>query len=46
MIKIFKDYFFNNYSKNDFINLKIITKSLLFTLIPLHNNDKCFDYYN
>jgi capsule biosynthesis phosphatase len=25
--------------------IKIITKSLLFTLIPLHNNDNCNDFY-
>ena len=25
--------------------LKIITGSLLFTLIPLHNNEKCVEYY-
>jgi len=28
------------------MNLKIITKSLIFTLIPLHNNEKCIKYYN
>ena len=46
MIANFKDYFINKYSNNDFNNLKIITKSLLFTLIPLHNNEKCKKYYN
>lgn len=46
MIKIFENYFLNKYSKKDFFNLKIITKSLLFTLIPLHNNEKCIEYYN
>jgi len=46
MIVSFKEYFINNYSYNDFINLKIITQSLLFSLIPLHNNNKCNDYYN
>ena len=25
--------------------VKWITKSLLFTLIPLHNDDKCVQYY-
>jgi len=45
MIKIFTDYFISKYSNDDFNNLKIITKSLLFTLIPLHNNNKCDDYY-
>jgi len=31
--------------KNDLQNIKVITKLLLFTLIPLHNNDKCYKYY-
>ena len=46
MINYFKEYFINKYSESDFSNLKMITKSLLFTLIPLYNNDKCLDYYN
>jgi hypothetical protein len=46
MKQIFIDYFIKSYSIDDFENLKIITKSLLFTLIPLHNNDKCYKYYD
>tara|TARA_Y100000768_G_scaffold386187_1_gene373976 strand:- start:1289 stop:3166 length:1878 start_codon:yes stop_codon:yes gene_type:complete len=46
MINIFKNFFINKFSQKDFENLKIITKSFLFTLIPLHNNEKCIDYYN
>ncbi len=46
MIKYFKDYFVDHFSQKDFENLKVITKSLLFTLIPLHNNEKCIEYYN
>ena len=45
MINIFKKYFIDKYSEKDFENLKLITKSLLFTLIPLHNNEKCSKYY-
>lgn len=45
LISLFKKYFINKYSKPDFENLKLITKSLLFTLIPLHNNNKCIKYY-
>lgn len=43
-------YFLKNYLKT-FKNpiyiyyLNIITASLLFTLIPLHNNEKCIQYY-
>lgn len=46
MIGYFERYFLEFYGKNDFDNLKWITKSLLITLIPLHNNEKCNYYYN
>ena len=46
LIECFTNYFLTNFTHEDFSNLKIITKSLLFTLIPLHNNDKCIKYYN
>ena len=45
MIHFFKKYIIENYSIEDFQNIKLITKSLLFTLIPLHNNIKCKEYY-
>ena len=45
MINYFEKYFIELYSDNDFKNLKMIANSLLFTLIPLHNNNKCFEYY-
>tara|TARA_B110000208_G_C11794398_1_gene438922 strand:- start:1164 stop:3068 length:1905 start_codon:yes stop_codon:yes gene_type:complete len=45
MLSCFKRYFLNKFSVDDFKNLKLITKSLLFTLIPLHDNDKCISYY-
>ena len=41
----FEERFLNIYNEIDFYYLKIITASLLFTLIPLHNNDKCKYYY-
>jgi len=46
IISIFTNYFIELYSEEDMKNLKLITKSLLFTLIPLHNNEKCIKYYN
>lgn len=46
LISVFKDFFLNKFNKEDFQNLKLITKSLIFTLIPLHNNEKCIHYYN
>lgn len=45
MKKVFEDFFLKKYTKEDFENMKIITKSLLFSLLPLHNNDKCYKYY-
>ena len=45
-IQYFENYFINTYSLDDFKNLITITKSLLFTLIPLHDNEKCIKYYN
>jgi hypothetical protein len=44
-LNYFEEKFKNIYSDIDFYYLKIITASLLFTLIPLHNNDKCKYYY-
>jgi dTDP-glucose pyrophosphorylase len=46
MIHIFETYFIEHFSFDDLKNLKLITKSLLFSLIPLHNNDKCNEYYD
>jgi aminoglycoside phosphotransferase len=46
MIKTFEEYFIKLFSYEALKNLKIITKSLLFTLIPLHNNEKCKEYYD
>lgn len=40
MIHIFQNYFIDTFSDEDFKNLKLITKCLLFSLIPLHNNEK------
>lgn len=46
MINKFEEIFIDWFSEDDFENLKIITNSLLFTLIPLHDNDKCMKYYS
>jgi len=45
MIEIFKKFYIEKYSENDFQNLKLITKSLIFTLIPLHSNNNT-KFYN
>jgi len=46
MMNVFETYFIELYSKKDLNNVKLITKSLLFSLIPLHNNEKCGQYFN
>jgi aminoglycoside phosphotransferase len=46
IVDYFTDYFITLYSENDFINLKMITKSMLFSLIPLHDNENCLKFYN
>jgi len=45
MVECFETYFIEKYSEEDLNNLKLITKSLLFTLIPLHDDEKCQSYY-
>jgi len=46
LINIFFNYIIKNYGENYVKIIKNITNSLLFTLMPLHNNTKCFEYYN
>ena len=41
----FEKEFLCKYTPYDFKNLKMITKSLLYSLLPLHNNEKCASYY-
>jgi capsule biosynthesis phosphatase len=45
MIQVFTEYFINLYSEKYFEILKMVVKSLLFSLIPLHDNELCFKYY-
>ncbi len=45
LIEYFVELFVNRFSENDFDNLKLVTKSLLFSLIPLHDNEKCTKFY-
>lgn len=42
----FEKLFLEKYNEKDLYYLKIITASLLFSLLPLHNNEKCIEYYN
>jgi len=44
-INFFIKYFLKFYSKDDLKNLKMITKSLFFSLIPLHDNENCNKFF-
>jgi hypothetical protein len=44
-INIFENFIKENYGETYINHIKMITNSLLFTLLPLHNNNKCFEYY-
>lgn len=46
MKSVFEEYFIKLYSEKDMINVRKITNSLLFSLIPLHDNEKCIKYYH
>ena len=43
--KKMKNYFESKFTPNELNNIKLITSSLLFSLIPLHDNDKCIQYF-
>ncbi len=45
LIETFERYFTEMYSIEELHRLKIMTKSLLFSLIPLHDNERCAKYY-
>jgi capsule biosynthesis phosphatase len=45
-INTFINYFLKFYSQEDLYNMKMIAKCLLFSLIPLHDDEKCVEYYN
>lgn len=46
LIQYFEERFIDDFGKEQLTYLKYLTASLLFTLIPLHNNNKCGQYYN
>ena len=45
LLEYFESYFIESYSIQELLIMKTITKSLLFSLIPLHDNEKCDKYY-
>jgi hypothetical protein len=46
LLECFETYILDKFDKDVLSNIKTITNSLLFTLIPLHDNDKCNGYFN
>ena len=46
LISFFRDKFIEKFNEDYWKYLSYITASLLLSLIPLHNNDKCYKYYN
>lgn len=45
MVEILKNYVLEIFGEEGWSTLKIITQSLLFSLLPLHRNEKCLKYY-
>lgn len=45
MTQVFLNYFLKYFTEADLYNLKMITKCLLFSLIPIHDNEKCKLYF-
>jgi hypothetical protein len=45
MIETFESHIKEFLTDREIQMTKIITKSLLFSLIPLHHNEKCAKYY-
>lgn len=46
LLKYFSTRFINSFGDTQFEYLQYLTASLLFTLIPLHDNEKCANYYD
>jgi len=46
LIDYFETYIKTKFNNQRLENIKLITKSLLFSLIPLHNNEKCQKYFD
>lgn len=46
LLDIFNEYIKHKFDGDTINKIKMICNSLLFTLIPLHDNEKCKLYYN
>lgn len=45
IVRVFREFIVEKYGVDTMDKIKMIRDSLLFTLIPLHHNDKCAKYY-
>ena len=45
IIDTFRNFIIKNYGDEKMDQIKMIRNALLYTLIPLHNNEKCSQYY-
>lgn len=45
LLNTFESYITNKFGGQAMTNIRMITNSLLFTLLPLHRNDKCERYF-
>jgi capsule biosynthesis phosphatase len=46
LIKIFNKFIIDNFGEERLYDIKMITNSLLFSLIPLHNDEKILKYFD
>jgi hypothetical protein len=46
MMGAFETFITGKFEKAGMEDIKLIANSLLFSLIPLHDNEKCLGYYN
>lgn len=45
LIHVFESFIENKFGRESLYDIKMITNSLLFSLLPLHQNEKCFDFF-
>jgi hypothetical protein len=45
LLAVFEGEIIRMFSAETLGDVKLIAKSLLFSMLPLHNNDKCAAYY-
>ena len=46
LLRAYEDWFVAQFGKKEMLNVKMVTALLLFSLIPLHDNEKCHQYCN